>query len=206
MSQKIAMRLGKVVKSNSHCDYVVQLDDEMDYANPPQPDDYGFGSFVKLESDDRHWAIGLVYNSQLFNPMFLNTGPRLTSEPDPVFTPDQINETRTLLWTMLIGTLETQNGACYGVHGIPKVVVPVNTPVLSMTEAEIHQFHRSDSQRPQFCYYSLLLKCGGTFAAQLTEQVLKELVQSNLFTGADQKALMVLCKELAWKNTMGAMR
>ena len=206
MSRNIAMRLGKVVKSNSHCDYVVQLDDEMDYANPPQPDDYGFGSFVKLESDDRHWAIGLVYNSQLFNPMFLNTGPRLTSEPDPVFTPDQINETRTLLWTILIGTLESEQGTCYGIHGIPKVVVPVNTPVWTMTEAEIHQFHRNPAQRPQFYYYSLLLKCGGTFAVQLTEQVLHELIQSQLFTGADQKALMVLCKELAWKNTMGAMR
>ncbi|MBF2026825.1 MAG: hypothetical protein IGS48_08670 [Oscillatoriales cyanobacterium C42_A2020_001] len=200
------MRLGKVVKSNSHCDYVVQLDDAMDYAEPPQPDDYGFGSFVKLESDERHWAIGLIYNSQLFNPMFLNMGPRLTSEPDPVFTPDQINETRTLLWTILIGTLETGDRTQYGVHGIPKVVVPVNTPVYTMTEAEVHQFHRNSDQRPQFCYYSLLLRCGGTFAAQLTEQVLNELIQSQLFTGADQKALMVLCKELSWKNTMGAMR
>lgn len=206
MSQNITMRLGKVVKSNSHCDYVVQLDDAIDYAKPPQPDDYGFGSFVKLESPERHWAIGLVYNSQLFNPMFLNMGPRLTSEPDPIFTPDQINETRTLLWTILIGTLESENGTCYGIHGIPKVVVPVNTPVFTMTEAEVHQFHRNAAQQPQFCYYSLLLRCGGTFAAQLTEQVLQELIQSNLFIGADQKALMVLCKELAWKNTMGAMR
>ncbi len=200
------MRLGKVVKSNSHCDYVVQLDDEIDYANPPQPDDYGFGSFVKLESDDRHWAIGLIYNSQLVNPMFLSTGPRLTSEPDPVFTPDQINETRTLLWTILIGTLEGENGTRHGVHGIPKVVVPVNTTVYTMTTAEVHQFHRNAAQRPQFCYYSLLLRCGGTFAAQLTEQVLNELIQSQLFTGADQKALMVLAKELSWKTTMGAMR
>ncbi len=200
------MRLGKVVKSNSHCDYVVQLDDAMDYTNPPQPDDYGFGSFVRLDSGDRHWAIGIVYNSQLFNPAFLNMGPRLTSEPDPVFTPDQVSETRTLLWTMLIGTLEQGNGQTYGVHGIPKVVVPVNTTVYSMTQAEIHQFHRNPQQQPQFCYYSLLLRCGGTFAAQLTEQVLQELVASNLFSGSDRKALMVLCKELAWRNTMGAMR
>lgn len=200
------MRLGKVVKSNSHCDYIVQLDDAMDFTQPPQADDYGFGSFVKLESNDRHWAIGLIYNSQLFNPMFLNMGPRLTSEPDPVFTPDQINETRTLLWTILIGTLEQQNGSQYGIHGIPKVVVPVNTIVSTMTQAEIHQFHRNPVQQPQFCYYSLLLRCGGTFATQLVEQVLTELIQTNLFTRTEQKALMVLCKELAWKNTMGAMR
>ena len=178
----------------------------MDYVNPPQADDYGFGSFVKLEGDGRHWAIGLVYNSQLLNPAFMSMGPRLTSDPDPVFTPDQINETRTLLWTILIGTLESQNGTAYGMHGIPKVVVPVNTVVYTMTSAEVHQFHRNREQRPQFCYYSLLLRCGGTFAAQLTEQVLNELIQSQLFTGAEQKALMMLSKELSWKNTMGAMR
>ncbi|HEY9909727.1 MAG TPA: hypothetical protein V6D18_19210 [Thermosynechococcaceae cyanobacterium] len=200
------MRLGKVVKSNSHCDYIVQLDDAMSHASPPQPDDYGFGCFVKLDSTDRHWAVGLVYNSQLFNPTFLNMGPRLSSEPDPLFTPDLMDETRTLLWTVLIGTLETERDRLHGLHGIPRVVVPVHTPVYKMSPDEVYRFHLNQSQRPQFCYYSHLLRCGGTFAAQLTQQVLTELIDSNLFTGADQRALIVLCKELSWKSTMSAMR
>jgi len=200
------MRLGKVVKSNSHCDYIVELDDDRSRVDAPKAEDYGFGCFVKLDGSDRHWAIGLVYNSQLFNPMFLNMGPRLSSEPDPVFTPDLISETRTLLWTVLIGTLEQQHGAAYGIHGIPKVVVPANTPVYKMTQDEIYRFHLNQNQRPQFCYYGHLLRCGGTFAAQLTQQVLTELVDSTLFTGADLRALQILCKELSWKNTMGAMR
>jgi hypothetical protein len=200
------MQLGKVVKSNSHCDYIVELDDEKSRTNSPKPDDYGFGCFVRLDGGNRHWAVGLIYNSQLFNPTFLNTGPRLSSEPDPVFTPDLIYETRTLLWTVLIGTLERQNGVSYGVHGIPKVVVPVNTPVYKMTRDEIYRFHLNHEDRPQFCYYSHLLRCGGTFSAQLTQQVLTELIDTHLFTGADQRALEILCKELSWKDTMGAMR
>jgi hypothetical protein len=199
------MRLGKVVKSNSHCDYIVELDDEKSRADSPTPDDYGFGSFVKLDTEERHWAVGLIYNSQLFNPTFLNMGPRLSSEPDPVFTPDLISETRTLLGTVLIGTLQKENGTSYGVHGIPRIVVPVNTPVETMTQTEIYRFHLNVEGRPQFCYYSHLLKCGGTFAAQLTQQVLTELINSDLFSGADQRALSVLCKELSWKNTMGVM-
>ncbi|MBW4470068.1 MAG: hypothetical protein KME45_06645 [Stenomitos rutilans HA7619-LM2] len=199
------MRLGKVVKSNSHCDYVVELHDERSRADPPKPDDYGFGCFVRLDSGDRHWAVGLVYNTQLFNPMFLNMGPRLSSEPDPVFAPDLISETRTLLWTVLIGTLEADNGSSYGIHGIPKVVVPINTPVETMTQAEIHRFHRNRQGQPQFCYYSHLLRCGGTFATQLTQQVLTELIDSQLFDGDEQRALNILCKELSWKDTMGAM-
>jgi len=199
-------RIGKVVKSNSHCDYVIQVDDSHDVVQPPQPEDYGFGQFVALEDGDRHWAVGLIYNSQLVNPMFLNNGPRLSSEPDPIFTPDLISETRTLLGVVLVGTLETQAEQVYGQHGIPKEVVPVNTDVYSLDTDTVCQFHRTGDGQPQFRYYSHLLRSGGLFAAQLTQQVLTDLITSNLFTGADQRALAVLCKELSWKNTMGAMR
>jgi hypothetical protein len=201
------MRLGKVVKSNSHCDYIVQLDDQMDVSHPPGADDYGFGCFIKLEEPGaRHWAVGVIYNSQLFNPMFLSNGPRLSSEPDPMFTPDLITETRTLLGVVLIGTMADAGKHTYGVHGIPRVVVPVNTPAYLMSRDDIYRFHLNQEQCPQFCYYSHLLRCGGGFAAQLTQQVLKELADSRLFSGAEQRALEILCKELAWKNTMAAMR
>jgi hypothetical protein len=199
-------RIGKVVKSNSHCDYVIQVDDSHDVVQPPNPEDYGFGQFVALEDGDRHWAVGLIYNSQLFNPMFLNNGPRLSSEPDPIFTPDLISETRTLLGVVLVGTLVSEKGTVYGQHGIPKEVVPVNTDVYSLDAETVYRFHCTADGKPQFCYYSHLLRSGGLFAAQLTQQVLNDLIQSNLFSGADQRALTVLCKELSWKNTMGAMR
>lgn len=198
------MQLGKVVKSNSHCDYVVQLADEMEVLEPPKPEDYGFGCFVKLETEARHWAVGLVYNSQLANPMFMNSGPRLLNEPDPLFTPDLIRETRTLLWTVLIGTLEKVDDLIYGQQGIPRLVVPVNTPVCTMSQAEIYAFHRNREQQPQFCYYSHLLKSGGSFAGQLIEQILQEV--GPMFTGIDRRALEILGKELAWKHTVGIMR
>lgn len=198
------MRLGKVVRSNSHCDYVVQLDDAMEVQSPPQPDDYGFGCFVKLDTKERHWAVGLIYNSQLFNPMYLSPGPRLLSEPDPFFTPDLVRETQTLLWTVLIGTLEKANNQSYGRQGIPRIVVPVNTSVYTMDQQEIYSFHLSQDHQPQFCYYSHLLKSAGGFASQLVEQVLQEV--SPMFTGADRRALEILGKELAWKHTVGMMR
>ncbi|MEM9136768.1 MAG: hypothetical protein AAGB01_05410 [Cyanobacteria bacterium P01_F01_bin.42] len=198
------MRLGKVVKSNSHCDYVIQVDDEMDVTEPPQPEDYGFASFVKLETIQRHWAVGLIYNSQLFNPAFLNAGPRLVSEPDAFFTPDLIKETHVLLWTVLIGTLETDKQHHYGVQGIPTIVVPVNTPVWRMSESEVRDFHRDQDSSAQFAYYSHVLKSGGLFASQLVEQVLEQV--GNLFEGSDRRALDILRKELLWKHSLGMMR
>jgi hypothetical protein len=205
-SQPPRCRIGKVVKSNSHCDYVVQVDDAQDVVNPPSPEDCGFGQFVSFDNDSRHWAVGLIYNSQLFNPLFLNNGPRLSSEPDPLFTPDLVQETRTLLGTVLVGALAEDNQGRYGSHGIPRVVVPANTAVYKMTEAEIYQFHRNAAGQSQFSYYSHLLRSGGLFAAQLAQQVLADLVDSHLFSDAEQKALQVLGKELSWKNTLGAIR
>lgn len=250
MTKEIPLRLGKVVKSNSHCDYVVQLADSMEVRTPPRPEDYGFGCFVKFQETgegaraggmrgtiDRPDAVspiedplaeaqitlpwetrstpapapttvGIIYNSQLFNPQFLSNGPRLSSEPDPLFTPDLIQETRTLLGVVLIGELCPAIGphpSPYGLQGIPRRVVPVNTPVYRLEPQEIHQFHRSSSQKPQFQYYNLLLRYGGGFATHLTEQVLEELVALQLFQGAEQRALETLCREMAWKNTMGTM-
>jgi hypothetical protein len=198
------MRLGKVVKSDSHCEYVIQVDDDMEVVTPPQPEDYGFVRFVKLETSDRHWGVGVIYNSQLFNPLYLSTGPRLTTAPDPLFTPDLIRDTRTLLWIVLIGTLETQATPVYGCQGIPRLVVPVNTPVEAMSEHEVHDFHLDQHQRPQFNYYIHLLRSGGAFASQLVEQILAEI--SPLFEGSDRRSLEVIMKELSWKHTMGSMR
>ncbi|NEQ51405.1 MAG: hypothetical protein F6K11_14905 [Leptolyngbya sp. SIO3F4] len=198
-------KLGTVVKSNSHCDYVVQLDTGRDVIAPPVANDYGFGQFVSLETDQKHWAVGIIYNSQLFNPAFLSSGPQLTSAPDPLFTPDLIQETKTLLSVVLVGSLVDQGEHTFGQHGIPRNVVPVNTPVYCMDAQSRHRFHLSADHRPQFRYYGHLLNCGGAFAVQLTQQVLTELSDSGLFSNEDQRALQMLCKELTWKSTFGAM-
>jgi hypothetical protein len=204
-ASKSSTCLGKVVKSNSHCDYVVQLDTPNDVENPPKIEDYGFGQFVRFDSH-RHWAVGIVYDTQLFNASFMNSGPRLTSAPDPVFTPDLVQDTCILLNVVLVGSLQKGDPIDYGLHGIPRVVIPASTPVCQMDTTEIHHFHLAADGRPQFSYYGHLLRSGGGFAAQLTQQVLSELIETALFSGADQRALQVLSKELSWKSTMGAMR
>ncbi len=201
------MRIGKIVKSSSHCDYLVQVDEQTEFLDAPRSHDYGFGTFVKLEeANGTHWAIGLIYNSQLINPNFNNLGPRLTSEPDPIFAPDLITETRTVLGCVLIGKTESDLDSIYGVQGIPPVVVPVETPVIKMTEREIHNFHRDEQGRSQFTYYSHLMQAGGQFAKQLTYQVLQQLIASKGFSEIERRALTVLSKDLSWRQTMGAMR
>ncbi|GAB4214259.1 MAG: hypothetical protein OHK0012_11960 [Synechococcales cyanobacterium] len=198
------IRLGKVVKSNNHCDYVVEVDDRLGVKNPPSPDAYAFGSFVKLGSEQGRWEIGIIYNTQLFNPTFLNNGPRLSSEPSPIFSPDLQTEMRTLLGVVLVGSLESVGDRQYGVQGIPRSVVPIHTVAYRMSDEEVYQFHQDRAGDTQFAYYGLLLNCGGTFAPHLLQQVLNEV--SLMFFGQQRRALQILSKELTWKITMGAMK
>ncbi|MGF1512489.1 MAG: hypothetical protein ACFB5Z_02160 [Elainellaceae cyanobacterium] len=209
------MHLGKVVKSNSHCDYVIQLDDNLSTLTPPDADQFGFGSFVKLEdsgddllrpaSEWRHWAVGIIYNTQLYNPSFNSSGPRLSSEPDPLFTPDQVNEARTLLGVVLVGAMQQEGDRHYGLQRIPRVVVPFNTAAALMSADEIYRFHRDQANQPQFRYYMHLLRGGGHFATELAQHILDGL-QASPFTLEERRALEVLRKELSWKTAMGAMR
>ncbi len=201
------MHLGKVVKSNSHCDYIVQLDDKFSVHHPPDAHAFGFGSFVKLEdAEGKHWAVGIIYNTQLVNPMFLSNGPRLSSDSDPFFTPDLIDDTRTLLGIVLVGQLDSSGPQPFGFQGIPRVVVPVNTSAWLMSDREIYYFHTNAQQHPQFGYYSHLLRSGGNFAADLILNILGYLIDQQLFTESDERTLNVIRKELSWKNTVGAIR
>ncbi|MFN4279571.1 hypothetical protein [Thermosynechococcus sp.] len=198
------MYLGRIVKSNSHCDYVAQLVDQLDEPHPPAPEDYSFGRFVKLEDEQRHWAVGVIYNSQLLNPQFHQISPRLTTNADPLLSPDLVSETRTLLGIALIGHLVKRAGQTYGQQGMPTFVVPVNTPVWQLTTAEVLAFHRNAQGQAQFHYYAHLLRSTGNYAAPLLAQILETITP--LFSGTEQRSLEIISKELAWRHTLGSLR
>lgn len=198
------MRLGKVVKSNSHWDYVVQLDDALDVESPPQPEDYGLGSFVQFEDQSRHWAVGVIYNTQLFNPQFNQAGPRLNPDPDPVFSPDLLQETRVLLSAVLIGSLVHENGTQFGQQGVPPVVIPINTPVSRLSTDSLGAFHRNAAGHAQFSYYAHLLRAGGPLATEIVREIIQTLM--SIFNETEQRALGILGQDLAWRHTLSSLR
>ena len=106
-----------------------------------------------------------------------------------MFTPDLVQDTCVLLNVALVGSMQSDEGKAYGLQGIPRVVIPANTPVSQMNIAEVHSFHRSADGQPQFTYYGHLLRSGGTFAGQLTQQVLSELIATELFSGGGAASL-----------------
>lgn len=69
------MRLGKIIKSNSHPDYICQVYAAGEVGQPPARQDYAFGTFVRVELGGDRWLVGIIYDTMLFNPEFVTTYP-----------------------------------------------------------------------------------------------------------------------------------
>ncbi len=188
------MKIGKIVKSNSHVDYVGRVLDRLDSAEPPAPADYQFGQFVMIASDSAT-AVGIIYNSQLINPEYGQLGPRLSgsSEMNAVFTPDLIHEQGVLIGLLLVGWID---GAGREHQGIPATVIPVNSDISVMTDERVRSFHTSDN-RLILRYYSQVTTHARQFAPQLLLNVLDKL--ESLFGEASRSEIAVLRKTLNWQ-------
>src|SRR3712207_6725409 len=110
------MKIAKIVKSNSHVDYVGRVVDSLDVAEPPTHDDYCFAQFVSLPVDEREEIVGVIYNSVLVNPDYANYGPRLSPKPDlGHFSPDYLNEQGLLIGILLLGARSADGKILHGV-------------------------------------------------------------------------------------------
>ena len=122
------IKLAKIVKSNSHVDYVGRVIDALDVDEPPEASDYGFAQFVLMPLSDGSEVVGVIYNSQLINPEYGNFGPRLSSVADnSVLSPDYLNEQGLLVGILLLGWRDA--AAKSNRHSVPRRVIPVNQDI-----------------------------------------------------------------------------
>ena len=155
------MPLGKLVRSNSHNDYICQIYGSGEIENPPTSAGYAFGTFVRIPlSEDEGYLVGLIYDTVLLNPDFGNLGPRLSPVPDlAVFSPDYLAEKVTLVGITTIGTLAPDGTAT---HGVPLLAAQIDAPVESLDDDTIRRFHRpaGSGRVVRVGYTPLLLSLG----------------------------------------------
>jgi hypothetical protein len=196
------MKIAKIVKSNSHIDYIGRVIDELDTAAPPQAEDYGFAQFVGLPLEGETEIIGVIYNSLLVNPEYANYGPRLSPKPElGSFSPDYLNEQGFLIGILLLGT----SGAGGKIlHGVPRRVVPAGQDVYKIEPEAVKKFHTDADDCLQIHYYSQIVAHAGLFAVPLLEAIIEQL--SLDCSESDKQRLGVLKQTLSWQRTLGGMR
>jgi len=170
------MYIGKIVKSDSHINYVCQIYGPREVEVEPDPSDYAFGRFVRVAvrsgpSDDPNtqldlalgksqepvtYAVGVIYDTILLNPAFGSLGPRLSNETQvELFSPDYISEKAVLIYVMVLGMVEqrtTPEGNAEilsTTHGVPLLSLDLGSEIETMDDEEVRAFHFfSDPARP----------------------------------------------------------
>ena len=133
--------IGRIVKSNSHTDYVCQVYAPHETAYDPQPNDYAFGRFVKapIDATGEREAVGIVYDTILLNPEYGSLGPRLNPPSDQlVLSPDYLVEKATAVGIIIVGLIDGDAVA----HGVIPLSLPVDAEVSSISNDEIQSFHQ----------------------------------------------------------------
>lgn len=198
-------RIAKIVKSNSHVDYVARVIDELDADAPPAPEEYGFAQFVRMPVTEREEVVGVVYDTQLANPDYGSFGPRLSSHADlKVLSPDFLHEQGVLLGILLLGWRLREGDGWAAHQGVPRRVVPVGQEVFSLPEDEVFEFHKGAGGAVQLHYFSQALAHAGAFAVPLVEAVIEQL--EHVCEPAERQRLCVLKKSLVWQRTLGQLR
>ena len=201
-------RIAKIVKSNSHVDYVGRVIDRLDAAEPPAAEDYGFAQFVGVPVSEEEELVGVVYDTQLANPEYGSYGPRLSPRTElSVLSPDYLNEQGVLLGILLVGRRvrgEGGGGKWECRHEVPRRVIPVGQDVHALGDADVQAFHRGAGGAVGLRYYSQVIAHAGPFAVPLIEAVISQL--EPLCEPSEQQRLCVLKKSLVWQRTLGQLR
>ena len=198
----MTVRLAKIVKSNSHVDYVGRVVDRLEADEPPVSSDYGFAQFVSIPLETDAEVVGVIYNSQLINPEYGNFGPRLSSAADnSVLSPDYLNEQGLLLGILLLGWRDGEKTAH---QTVPRRVIPVNQDVYALSSEDVQSFHTGADGRVRLHYYSQIITHAGPFAASLIEAIIEQLEPA--CEAEERQRLCVLKQALVWQRTVGGQR
>ena len=193
------VKIGKIVKSNTHIDYICHIYGQNEDEYTPEPTDYTFGTFVSIKLENTNGGverlIGVIYNTLLMNPDFGTLGPRLSPRSElEVFAPDYLAETATLVGLIMVGWCDTAGNY---EQGVPALAATVNSAVHKLEEQELYNFHCDDDDQPCLRYVPILLAQRDPLVPQLLMDVIDRL--SNLFPNSGRQ-LSVMRNNLAWKS------
>jgi hypothetical protein len=189
------IEIGRVVASNDQTDYVVHVHGEGDVEAPPSVLDRAFGQFVAIPAGENR-LIGIVYRTQLVNPAYGDLGPRLSTETEiPIFSPDYLRETATLVGVTILGTAwADETELKYDQH--TSLLSPaIDAPVFALPDDEFVAFHRP-AGRLRLEYFPRLLARPSPSVPDLLRGIVDRLVEA---FPDDRPRLSVIRQSITWR-------
>ena len=197
------VRIGSIVSSNSHLDYVVEVFKERDCDRPPELHEREFGQPVfikKTINGTEHAVIGVIYDTQLVDPDQGRTGPRLAQDDQAQFTPGYIEERTTLAGVALLGTATITDDRTIAnpSHQMPRWTLEVEDTVFHCPDELTAQFHTVNGQI-QLAYIDRLVDIAGDLGAEVIVALIDRLRSTLPDDDQSQRVLDVVEKNIQWQ-------
>lgn len=197
------VKIGSIVSSNSHLDYVVEVFKERDCARPPELHEREFGQPVfikKTIAGSEHAVMGVIYDTQLVDPDQGRTGPRLAQDDQAQFTPGYIEERTTLAGVALLGTAVITDDRMIAepTHQMPRWTLEVEDTVFHCPDEITVAFHTFD-EKLQLAYMDRLVDIAGTLGAEVIVGVIDRLRGMLPDNDPNQRILDVVEQNVEWQ-------
>jgi hypothetical protein len=194
------MDIGRVVGSNDQLDYLVQIYGPGDVEVPPRPADRAFGRFVQIPVG-ADLLIGIIYTTQLLNPAYGTLGPRLSTEQElPVFSPDYLAETATVVGVMIVGTAHQRGRSVEYDQGTPVLAPDVDAVVSVVPDSAVVAFHLPEGQL-RLAYFPRLLARPSPTLPDLLCGILDRVAAA---TPTDRPRLDVIRQSIRWRSAVSS--
>lgn len=195
------MKAAKIVSSNSHVTYIARVFDEKNGTEGGRDDDYAFGRFVSMPSDEDTF-IGIICDSRLVNPEYSNFSPLSRQTPALAdLSRRLVDEQKALIGILLLGWKDRNDNF---LQEIPAKIISFNQTVELMSLAEVVEFHTGSDGQIHLHYLPHLMANSGQLATPLARSIIGQLMSAA--SGNDRKRLEVLSGSLNWKHTFGEIR
>lgn len=197
------VRIGSIVSSNSHLDYLVEVYKERDCDRPPELHEREFGQpvFIKKAVDGTERAImGVIYDTQLVDPDQGRTGPRLAQDDQAQFTPGYIEERTTLAGVALLGTATINEARAIEdpTHRMPRWTLEVDDTVYQCPDQVTVDFHTVEDQI-QLAYLDRLVDIAGDLGAEVIIALIDRLRAMLPEDDPNQRVLDVVEQNVQWQ-------
>lgn len=166
------MEIGSILCSDQHGHYIGEVLTKPNVENPPSPDDYGLGRFVKIRVEQKE-IYGVIFNTILHNPSysFLRSRRIPNQQEINILTPDSVDDAMIMIEILLVGSA-VGNSFSQDISGL---VIPQYSKIFKASDEEIKKLHQSENGNLQMRYFDKLLSYSDRNFKLVLEEIIRKL-------------------------------